>query len=605
MAIAYIVLPTATFYDQVDKINEIIDYLNAPTSPITNYANLTVNPGPLLVGTNIDNAAANTQLRANSRSRALDVYGVSAFDDGTAIIPSISFRNSLNTGFYRQGANSIGVSTNGVNRMTINANGFVGIGTQTPSTPLHIVGSLTYTGISFNNANSTGYNDLIGTNSTERYYLIASLPLSNAGNYAAINFKGTFGQWQNSSGPRYLIDAYFSNRDSFNSSTAVRRSEFLTSNSIRPVVYQQTDGSIDIYVYCPVISFQIFSCEISNSIQVNANPNYRTYTTTTPVGTLVYDAFTARKDINVTSSGVATFTTTNGNNTGGLQFTDIAGNISGRMWAATSGVYYGSEVGNNVPTYIRANGVNIVSFSTGGVQFNANLNSTTASIGTLNATTLTASTSISLNDFSVLPTTPAVSRVATVSQTDARYLRLAGGTMAGPLILNGPPLVSNQAATKDYVDIAVSAAIPTYISPIIVFSKDINPPVVDSGIGSGTSTFQTDDAGTPLVNNSGSWRTYTIPSAIPSTAKAILIKCVLATNDKGVAVLARLDSTSPTITLNSIYAVGGGDSVVDQTVTVIPIKISGTNLIPTYDLISMVRSFTNYWDYKVVIIGYM
>lgn len=37
-------------------------------------------------------------------------------------------------------------------------------------------------------------------------------------------------------------------------------------------------------------------------------------------------------------------------------------------------------------------------------------------------------------------------------EADARYLRLSGGTMTGPLVLSGAPTANNQAATKAYVD---------------------------------------------------------------------------------------------------------------------------------------------------------
>jgi len=602
MAIAYLLLPASTFYDQVDKINEIIDYLNAPSSPITTYANLTINPGPLLVGTTVDNGAANTQLRANARSRALDLYGAAAFDDGSAVSPSIAFRNSINTGFYRQGTNSIGVSTSGVNRMTVTAAGLIGIGTQSPSTALHVIGSLTYTGLSINNANSSGYNDLIGTNSVERYYLLGTLPLNNAGNYGAMKLKGTFGFWVN--GGRYILDAYFSNRDGFSATTSIRRAEKLSAGSIRPVVYQQTDGTISVYVYCPATSFHIFSCEIHDSIQVSNNPNYITYSSTLPTGTLVYDALTASKDVQYNTNGTLTVTTNVNNNTGGIKVTDSLSSITASVWAGSTGVYFGSETGINVPAIVKSNGTNIVSFSTSSAAFTVPINAPSGTITTLAASTFSAATSISLSDFSVLPTTPATTRVATVTQTDARYLRLAGGTMTGPLILSADPTAALGAATKQYVDNSTSAAIPTYINPIVVFTKEVVPPVRDVGVDDGGGDFTVNNAGVLTVANPSNWRTYSIPSGIPSTAKAILVKCVLRTNNSALAIMARMHSTAPVFVLNHIYALGGGDSIRDQTTTVIPIQVAPGNLLPSYDLILMLANTSNYWDYKVVIVGY-
>lgn len=54
----------------------------------------------------------------------------------------------------------------------------------------------------------------------------------------------------------------------------------------------------------------------------------------------------------------------------------------------------------------------------------------------------------------------AQSSISTAVQAlSAQYLPLNGGTMTGPLVLNGDPVSANQAATKHYVDASVSAAI--------------------------------------------------------------------------------------------------------------------------------------------------
>jgi hypothetical protein len=70
---------------------------------------------------------------------ALDVSGniftngyLRATADGTAASPSIQPGNDADTGFYRPGANIIGFTTAGVDRMQIDASGLVGIG-KTPS----------------------------------------------------------------------------------------------------------------------------------------------------------------------------------------------------------------------------------------------------------------------------------------------------------------------------------------------------------------------------------------------------------------------------------------------------------------------------------------
>ena len=52
-----------------------------------------------------------------------NVTGSVSFSDGTITAPSITFANQTNTGFYRAAANTIGVSANGINRMTIDSAG--------------------------------------------------------------------------------------------------------------------------------------------------------------------------------------------------------------------------------------------------------------------------------------------------------------------------------------------------------------------------------------------------------------------------------------------------------------------------------------------------
>ena len=54
--------------------------------------------------------------------------------DGTAANPSYTFANNTGTGLFRAGANILGFTTAGLERMRIDASGNVGIGTTTPTT---------------------------------------------------------------------------------------------------------------------------------------------------------------------------------------------------------------------------------------------------------------------------------------------------------------------------------------------------------------------------------------------------------------------------------------------------------------------------------------
>lgn len=61
--------------------------------------------------------------------------------DGSAASPSFSFANSTSTGVYRVSANTLGISTAGVQRVVVSSTGSVGIGTASPSHLLHLRGT--------------------------------------------------------------------------------------------------------------------------------------------------------------------------------------------------------------------------------------------------------------------------------------------------------------------------------------------------------------------------------------------------------------------------------------------------------------------------------
>ena len=68
---------------------------------------------------------------------------VSAAGDGSQATPSISFASDTNTGLFRQGADSIGVSTGGTTRIVVDSSGRLGLGTTSPTDSAHISGSAT------------------------------------------------------------------------------------------------------------------------------------------------------------------------------------------------------------------------------------------------------------------------------------------------------------------------------------------------------------------------------------------------------------------------------------------------------------------------------
>ncbi|PIZ44337.1 hypothetical protein COY31_02735, partial [Candidatus Wolfebacteria bacterium CG_4_10_14_0_2_um_filter_39_18] len=62
--------------------------------------------------------------------------------DGTAANPSYTFANNTGTGLFRAGANILGFTTAGLERMRIDASGNVGIGTTSPTSKLEVAGNI-------------------------------------------------------------------------------------------------------------------------------------------------------------------------------------------------------------------------------------------------------------------------------------------------------------------------------------------------------------------------------------------------------------------------------------------------------------------------------
>ena len=73
--------------------------------------------------------------------------GAGKFGDGTVASPGITFGSNTNTGFYRVGANTIGIAVNGAQSAVFDSGGGLGIGNSTPTTwGRLVVGSTAATG---------------------------------------------------------------------------------------------------------------------------------------------------------------------------------------------------------------------------------------------------------------------------------------------------------------------------------------------------------------------------------------------------------------------------------------------------------------------------
>ena len=99
-------------------------------------------------------SGGNVGIGTSSPGVALDVNGNFRIGSGTVSTPSISFRNSTNTGFYLTDDGFgpyVNLAMSGANALTIKYNGNVGIGTSSPSgatnyTTVHIAGQTTALG---------------------------------------------------------------------------------------------------------------------------------------------------------------------------------------------------------------------------------------------------------------------------------------------------------------------------------------------------------------------------------------------------------------------------------------------------------------------------
>jgi len=117
----------------------------------------TANPGTPTAGDVFVDSTASNVLKYHNGSAWVSLTtsgGGLPAADGTVGTPSINFTNSASMGFYRIGADILGLSTAGVNRLTVDASGNVGIGTTSPSERLH-VSSASGVGIRLDNQSSS------------------------------------------------------------------------------------------------------------------------------------------------------------------------------------------------------------------------------------------------------------------------------------------------------------------------------------------------------------------------------------------------------------------------------------------------------------------
>ena len=87
-------------------------------------------------------SAIQTQLNAKAALAGPAFTGQASFADGTAAAPSIAHTGDTNTGLFFPAADTVAVSTAGVERLRVDSSGNVGIGTSSPTAKLSVDGNI-------------------------------------------------------------------------------------------------------------------------------------------------------------------------------------------------------------------------------------------------------------------------------------------------------------------------------------------------------------------------------------------------------------------------------------------------------------------------------
>ena len=104
-------------------------------------------------------SAIQTQLNAKAALAGPAFTGQASFADGTAAAPSIAHTGDLNAGLFFPAADTVAVSTAGTERLRVDINGNVGIGTSSPLAKLDIA-----------NATAPDFRFTVGSTLTTNFY---------------------------------------------------------------------------------------------------------------------------------------------------------------------------------------------------------------------------------------------------------------------------------------------------------------------------------------------------------------------------------------------------------------------------------------------------
>lgn len=248
---------------------------------------LTGNAGTA-AGTNFIGTTDNTDIRFKTGVASTDRWNIShtnngqlqSYSLGTAALPTYSWQPDTNTGIWSPLADNIAMSTAGLERTRILANGDMGIGTTVPSHRLSVKNDIANAGVMcIENANSAGF--------TGTYF--SEGPFSNAnyrGHIGHVNSTSTLGGpgiFQIASGDRDMV---FSATNGSNSYSEQVRIENTTGNvGIKTNPLNLTAG-----IPLPTSTLHVNGSLAIGVIKVTVGAGATTYKVPSTISKLILDA---------------------------------------------------------------------------------------------------------------------------------------------------------------------------------------------------------------------------------------------------------------------------------------------------------------------------